>query len=180
MVGHPEVIQIAAWDWYLQVGMQKVNLRAWHRSWTRFVKIPTAVARVPTLLYPEYTLRRILAALLVLFFGAGPLLPALALSRVQSDVPTCCRKDGAHRCSVRSAEKSNAGQNGKPGLRAVCPFLSHAVPGIAGPQSFVSPSAAELFAAVVPIQALFSYRVATVLAISFLGNPKRGPPQLPL
>jgi hypothetical protein len=136
-----------------------------------------AVARVRTLLYPEYTLRRIFAALLVLFFGAGPLLPALAAGRVQPDVPACCRKDGAHRCSVRSAKKSKAEENGKPGLHAVCPFLSHAVPGIAGPQSFVPPSAAELCAAVVPIQPLFSCRVATVLTVSFPGNPKRGPPR---
>ena len=147
---------------------------------SRFVRYRRVVARVRTLLYPEYTLRRILAALLVLLFGAGPLLPALAVDRVQSDVPACCRKDGAHRCSVRSAEKSKADHNGKPGLRAVCPFLSHAVPGIAGPQSFVPPAAAELGTAVVPIQALFSYRVATVLAVSFPGNPKRGPPKLPL
>src|ERR1700731_2236258 len=97
----------------------------------------------------EYTLRRILAALLVLFFGAGPLLPALAVSHVQSDVPACCRKDGAHRCSVGSAEKSKAGQNGKPGLRAACPFLLHSVPGIAEPQSFVPPSPAELGTAVI-------------------------------
>jgi hypothetical protein len=126
---------------------------------------------------PDYTLRRILAALLVLFFAAEPLLAALAVSRVQSDVPTCCRKVGAHKCSVRSAEKSKTEQNGKPDLRAACPFLSHAVPGIAGPQPLVPPSAAELGAAVVPIEPLFSYRVATVLAVFFPGNPKRGPPQ---
>ena len=127
--------------------------------------------------FPEYTLRRTLAALLVLFFGAGSFLSALAVSRTQSDVPTCCRKDGVHRCSVRSAEKSKAEQNGKPSISVTCPFLSHAVPGIAGPQSFVPPSAAELGTALVPIQPLFSYRVATVLAVSFPGNPKRGPPQ---
>ncbi len=126
---------------------------------------------------PEYTLRRILAALLVLFFGVGPLLPALAVSHVQSDVPACCRKDGAHRCSVRSAVKSKAEQNAKPGLRAACPFLSDSVPGIAGLQSFVPPSAAELGTAVIPIQPLFSYREATVLTVLFPGNPKRGPPQ---
>ena len=130
--------------------------------------------------FPEYTLRRILAALLVLFFGAGPLLPvlpALAVNRAQGDVPTCCRKDGVHRCSVRSAEKSKAERNGEPGLRATCPFLSHAVLGIAGSQSFVPPTATALGTAFIPIQPLFSYRVATVLAASFPGNPKRGPPQ---
>src|SRR5580704_14332050 len=125
--------------------------------------------------WPDYTLRRILSALLVLLFGAGPLLPALSVSRAQSDVPTCCRKGGVHRCSVRSADKSKAEQNGKPGLRAACPFLSHAV--IAGPPSCVPPSAAALGSAVVPVQPWFSYRVATVLAIFFPGNPKRGPPQ---
>jgi len=127
--------------------------------------------------WPDYTLRRILAAVLVLLFGVGPLLPALSVSRAQSDVPTCCRKDGVHRCSVRSAEKSKAEQNGKPGLRAACPFLSHAVLGIAGPQSFVPPTVAALGTTIVPVQPLFSYRVATVLAVFFAGNPKRGPPQ---
>jgi hypothetical protein len=150
--------------------------RGYSETWDS-VRYRRAVARVRTLLYPEYTLRRILAALLVLFFGAGPQLPALAVSRAQSEIPACCRKDGAHRCSIRSAKKSNAQPNGKPGLGALCPFLSHAVPGIAGPQSFVPPSAAELGTAVVPIQPLFSYRVATVLAVFFPGNPKRGPPQ---
>jgi len=127
--------------------------------------------------FPEYTLRRILAAWLVLFFGAGPLLPALAVSHVQSDVPACCRKDGAHMCSVRSADKSKAEQNGKPALRAACPFLSHPVPGIAGPRSFVLPSTPESGTAVIPIQPLFSYRETTVLAVLLPGNPKRGPPQ---
>jgi hypothetical protein len=127
--------------------------------------------------FPEHPLRRILAALLVLFFGAGPLLPALAVNHAQGDVPACCRKEGAHRCSVRSADKSKAEQNEKPGLRAACPFLSHAVAGIAGPPSFAPPSAVELGTAVIPIQRLFSYREATVLAVLFPGNPKRGPPQ---
>jgi hypothetical protein len=110
-----------------------------------------------TLPCPEYTLRRIPAALLVLFFGAGPLLPvlpALPVGRVQSDIPACCRKGGAHKCSVRIAKKSTEEQDGNPDLRAVCPFLSHAVPGIGGPQSFVPPSAAELGTAVVPIHTI--------------------------
>jgi hypothetical protein len=142
------------------------------------MKVPTVSSSVRTLLYLENTLRRILAALLVLFFGAGPLLPVLAVGRVQSDVPACCRKDGAHKCSVRSAEKSKAEQDGKPVLRALCPFLSHAVPSATVPQSFVPPSAAELGTAVVPIQPFFSYSVITVLVVFFPGNPKRGPPQL--
>jgi hypothetical protein len=141
------------------------------------MKVPTVSSRVRPLLCVENTLRRIIAALLVLFFGAGPLLPALAVGRVQSDVPACCRKDGAHKCSVRRGEKSKTEQSGKPGLQALCPFLSQAVPSATGPQSFVPPSPAELSTAVVPPQPLFSQGVATVLAVSFPGNPQRGPPQ---
>lgn len=130
--------------------------------------------------YLESTLRRILAALLMLFFVVGPLLPAMAVDRTQSEVPGCCRKDGAHRCSVRSAKKSKSEQSGKPALRAVCPFLSNAVVSATAPQSFVPPSPAELSAGVVPPQLLFSYDVATVLTIFSPGNLQRGPPQLHL
>ena len=144
------------------------------------MKVPTVSSRVRRLLYLENTLRRGIAALLVLFFGAGPLLPALAVGRVQSDVPACCRKNGAHKCSVRSGEKSKTEQDGKPGLRALCPFLSNAVPSATTPQSFVPPSPAELSAGVVPPQLLLSHGVATVLAIFFPGNLQRGPPQLHL
>jgi hypothetical protein len=139
--------------------------------------VATLSSPVRALLYHESTLRRILAALLMLFFVAGPLLPALAVGRVQSDVPACCRMDGAHRCSVRSAKKSKAEQNGKPVFRTVCPFMSYVAPSAAGPQSFVPPSPAELGPAVVPIQPFFSRSVATVRAVFFPGNPKRGPPQ---
>ena len=141
------------------------------------MKVAIVSSPVRALLYIESTLRRTLAALLVLFFVAGPLLPVLAIGRAQSEVPACCRKDGAHRCSVRSREKSKTKQDEKPSLGAACPFLSHALPIATVPQSSVPPSSGELGTAVVPIQPFFSYSVATVLAVFFPGNPKRGPPQ---
>ena len=144
------------------------------------MRVATVSSPVRALLYLENTLRRILAALLVLSLVAGPLLPATAVGRAQSEVPACCRKDGAHKCSVHSAKKSKTEQNGKPDVRAACPFLPHAVASATVPQSFVPPFPAELGTAVVPIQSFFSYSAATVLAVFFPGNPKRGPPQLPL
>jgi hypothetical protein len=142
--------------------------------------VPTVASRVRKLLHIENALRRTLTALLVLFVVVGPLFPALAVGRAQSELPTCCRKDGAHMCSVRSARKSKTEQDGKPGLRALCPFLSNVVLSATAPQSFVPPSPAELSAGVVPSQLLFNHGVATVLTIFSPGNLQRGPPQLHL
>lgn len=139
--------------------------------------MPTVSCRVRTLLCVENTLRRMIAALLALFFGAGPLLPALAVGRAQNEIPACCRKNGAHKCSVPSGEKPKTEQNGKPGLRALCPFPSHAISTATALQSFIPPSPAKLRTGVVPQRPLFNYKVAIASVVSFPGNPKRGPPQ---
>lgn len=114
---------------------------------------------------------------MIVLFCAGPILPALALDRAQSDLPECCRKNGVHMCSVRTAWKIRAEKHGNPLLRALCPFRSHAVLGIRGPQSFVPPSIALNSEVVLQPSNLSAYAGLTALRFFSPGNPKRGPPQ---
>jgi hypothetical protein len=44
-------------------------------------------------------MRRALSILLILFFGLGPFAAALSASD-ESSVPACCRRHGAHRCTM--------------------------------------------------------------------------------
>jgi hypothetical protein len=62
-------------------------------------------------------MRRVLACLLLVLISLSLVSPALA-SAAKPDVPACCLRNGKHHCEM-GAEVST---NGKPGLRADCPF----------------------------------------------------------
>ncbi|HTB96421.1 MAG TPA: hypothetical protein VK716_05400 [Terracidiphilus sp.] len=44
-------------------------------------------------------MRRLFSLVLVLFFGLGPLAPALA-GQDDTNLPACCRRHGAHHCAM--------------------------------------------------------------------------------
>jgi hypothetical protein len=115
-----------------------------------------------------------------MLFGAGPILPELALDRASSDLPACCKKDGAHKCSVRRAHAGNEDKNGTPSVRAVCPFPSSTDRALLNQQSFV-PGSVQPDAAVI----LHSPRLpltprSVQIDAASAANPKRGPPELAL
>ena len=71
-------------------------------------------------------MRRALAAILVLFFGLGPLTATL---QADEDVrlPACCRRHGAHHCAMAAAmgaQMAARARNSQPALTAPsrCPL----------------------------------------------------------
>ena len=125
----------------------------------------------------EVALRRIVAAFLVVLFGAGPMLPVLALDRAPSDIPACCKKDGTHKCSVRHSHTDSQNNSGEPSVRAVCPFSSHAEQAIVGQQSVVPSTVRSVASVVLRSPRLpLTQQTARISAVS-AANPKRGPPE---
>jgi hypothetical protein len=55
-------------------------------------------------------LRRSLAILLIWLAGLAPLIPALGLDS-EAKLPVCCRRNGAHHCSIQTGSDST-----KPGV----------------------------------------------------------------
>ncbi|HEU5022445.1 MAG TPA: hypothetical protein VFT60_11150 [Bryobacteraceae bacterium] len=62
-------------------------------------------------------MRRLLASLLLVVISLSLVSPVLA-SAAKSDLPACCLRNGKHHCEM-GAEVST---QGKPGLRANCPY----------------------------------------------------------
>jgi hypothetical protein len=52
-------------------------------------------------------LRRIQASLLLLLFSLGLFLPLLAASPASTKLPSCCRRDGKHRCAMNTSQKAH-------------------------------------------------------------------------
>lgn len=122
----------------------------------------------------RHTVRRLGAVLLVLLFVAAPVLSALAGTSVSSDLPACCKKDGAHMCSVRRTRASQNGQ--KPRLSAVCPFASQSGPAVLAQPIGTSHSTLSTAARAFEEQRIAHSQVFATAGIPLLGNPKRGPP----
>jgi len=105
-----------------------------------------------------------------------PAFSALEAASASADVPACCKKNGAHMCSMRRGQGKH--EDGKANLLAYCPFAGKGTPAVPGQRvgnlvaaSVVStPVAASSFDAKPPVFALSS--------TSFLANSKRGPPSV--
>ena len=72
-------------------------------------------------------MKRILSTFLILIFGLGPLAEALP-ARSESRLPACCRRHGAHHCSMSAAMASMSAQassSSTPYLTAPshCPYF---------------------------------------------------------
>ena len=72
---------------------------------------------------PEYAMRRLFSALLILQFWMGPLAAVLPV-KAESSLPACCRRHGAHHCAL-SAEMAAAGLQSSPGTSPVVAAPSH-------------------------------------------------------
>jgi len=62
-------------------------------------------------------MRRLLSILLLAAFGLPVIAPALALGEApDAHLPACCRRNGAHHCTMRLPSSTNA-----PALSSICP-----------------------------------------------------------
>lgn len=122
-------------------------------------------------------MRQVLTALLVLFFGLGPLTAVLPASD-EARLPACCRRDGAHHCAM--AMHMGALDNGAEAAFSApshCPMypgpsaalLSTVYAALASPAAL--PDVAATFGLLpTPLRAILSNRGRTV--------SDRGPPSL--
>lgn len=118
--------------------------------------------------------RRSVAFLLIFLFVGTPALLAVALESTPTDLPACCKKDGAHMCSVR---RNHANQKDeKPGLSAVCPFVLQNRPAVLGQRTGISLSTDSSAAPAFERQRVVHSQVLAPTGTPLSGNPKRGPP----
>jgi hypothetical protein len=131
-------------------------------------------------LYPDLAVRRLLAIVLLLFFGSGPVFPALAMARVQSGVPICCRKEGAHHCKApgRETEQSQSGDE-QQSLQAAC-LASHHASAVNLAAKLLLTSANEVKDTNKPVQDIFSSEDVKPLHPFSKGDFARGPPPVSL
>ncbi|HEU5352211.1 MAG TPA: hypothetical protein VFU55_11495 [Terracidiphilus sp.] len=111
-------------------------------------------------------MRRALSILLVLLFAAGPF--AAALQADDMRLPPCCRRRGAHHCSMSGAMIAHMVQlsHGKSVATqpAHCPFYPHNTLNTFGPAFRLAPFASPLPALRVLAHAPASYRAAALTA----------------
>jgi hypothetical protein len=128
-------------------------------------------------------MRRALAITLLIAFGVPLAQPILAATAdPESQLPACCRRHGAHHCSMRMAAMMSmmSAANSGPALNAPpCPL--YPAPAIAPNFATASlrtslPPLAELLRAPAPLVPIESRRAQTFTASA---NLKRGPPTLP-
>lgn len=119
-------------------------------------------------------MRRLSAILLILLFAGVPVFAALAVTAASSDVPDCCKKGGAHMCSIRRSRAKR--EDGKPRLSAVCPFAGKTTLAVTGQRTGIAVDDSST-SALVPTQRTIRQPSVLVPALArHFENPKRGPP----
>ena len=126
------------------------------------------------LLYSLRRMRRVSAILLFVVLVGVPVLSELAATTVPSDIPACCKKGGAHMCSVRRGQVSQ--KDGQSRLNAVCPFAAKSTLAVVSQRVgiAVGDSSASVLAPV--NRASVTSQVFVPPSASRFENPKRGPP----
>ena len=81
--------------------------------------------------YHKSQMRRLLSILLVLFFSLGPLAATLEASD-DAHLPACCRRHGAHHCSMTAHAAATMAQNASSETTVTAPATCPAFPGTAG------------------------------------------------
>jgi hypothetical protein len=99
------------------------------------------------IVYHECQMRRCLSIFLILTFALGPL-SALADGSEDANLPACCRRNGAHHCSLAAhmaAMRAMAQQDGTPFFAAqtVCRYYPAAATAFSTPPPALAVSAAR-------------------------------------
>lgn len=120
--------------------------------------------------------RRLTSLLLVLLFAGAPVLSAIATVTVSSDLPDCCKKNGAHMCSIRRGRGKQ--EDGKPQLRANCPFGGKATLAVAAQRTGIAADNRSYFMSAPEHRTALGHSISSPLLASHFENPKRGPPSV--
>jgi len=124
--------------------------------------------------------RKFLSILLLAFFGLPFLSPLLALAAdVQSSVPACCRKNGAHHCQGNTTEHAGASKQGIQigALGQKCPYSPRAV-AATHPTLLAPGTSAAVIAAIVSHPTGIAQTESKRRISQDRSRQKRGPPSL--
>ena len=116
-------------------------------------------------------MRRATSILLLLLFSF-PLISPLFASTPDSNLPICCRRNGAHHCLMGSMMQSNPNH---PSLHERCPYFPHAAATMQMQRVFFGHSQSR-FAAVVAHPAGRAQTEARYRIARYRFHQKRGPP----
>jgi hypothetical protein len=110
------------------------------------------------LMYHHEQMRRVLSIILVLFFGIGPL-PASFRASVDTRLPSCCRRHGAHHCAMSkeiAAQMVRSDSGSTPFLSAPsrCPWYPDNSPATTSPVHALAGHFANSIVSVVQTHAL--------------------------
>src|SRR5579871_1206838 len=119
-------------------------------------------------------MRRLGALLLILLFVGCPVISALAATSGASSLPECCKKHGAHMCSVRHSGADS--QTGNVQVRALCPFASHFKPAITAQGNGLAERSRQDFRPLLIARRSAHPRLLALVSAWFVEYSKRGPP----
>jgi hypothetical protein len=119
-------------------------------------------------------LRRISALLLLLLFGLSLLSPLVG-SDENTNLPTCCRRGGKHRCSMD--DRTGSGGSG-PAFRANrrCPSYPGFGTGTTTAISGLTPAASSAFSLAAESASGNAFELRILSSLRLRAHPKRGPP----
>jgi len=125
-------------------------------------------------------MRRALAVLLVVAFSLPLIAPALVSFSVESSLPACCRRNGAHHCAMMNGEMSVNVSSRTRTIGATCPYAPFSHEALMMPHARSSGRTPSAVAAIAGPAALVR-DVEAGYRISFeRSRQKRGPPFLAL
>ena len=122
-------------------------------------------------------MRRALSTLLLLALSLPVVAPPFISADIESALPACCRRHGAHHCALSGV--SVAVSSHFRAIAPTCPYSSIGHGPLMLPHAFVPRSATRIAAAAVPgkvfAEAEAGYRISSIRT-----RQKRGPPAVSL
>ena len=119
-------------------------------------------------------MRRLLAILLVAWFGFALITPAVLASDDDESLPTCCRRTGKHHCAMMMSE---VGSFVGPSFKtARCPLFPNPESAPANPVSTFPPFGIQTTIAFSRSSAVVQPNIWAHESVYDPATPKRGPP----
>lgn len=126
----------------------------------------------------NWGVRRFLVLLQLLLLTLPTFASVLSMHNVEESLPACCRRAGAHHCTMPAAERESPASgvvvSSKP---EPCPYCPKAMPAAQHSPASLTPAAA-IFAEVVSHPATAAQTLAKLRIARDRSRQKRGPPLL--
>jgi len=120
-------------------------------------------------------MRRLWAITLFVALGLPALLPFLAATSPESNLPPCCRRGGRHHCAMMAMAEQSSQTTSLRQEPAACPYRSQSLPA-ARTFSFYPRAALYYYAAAIQHPAIHAQTAVKRLVSVARSHQKRGPP----